>query len=106
MQDIHCRIQKRLSESKSIQQEYDESLQITPEHKYYCGLRLLEQFNDTCLNLWASTNLDNKDVSCVYMNEAKTIFDGRRKEMLFEKVKEIVDKLNNDPPIKKYIESL
>ena len=79
MQDIHCRIQKRLSESKSIQQEYDESLQITPEHKYYCGLRLLEQFNDKYLNSWASTNLDNKDVSCVYMNEAKTIFDGRRK---------------------------
>ena len=50
MQDIHCRIQKRLSESKSIQQEYDESLQITPEHKYYCGLRLLEQFNDKYLN--------------------------------------------------------
>ena len=35
------------------------------------------------------------------MNEAKTIFDGRRKEMLFEKVKEIVDRLYNDPTDRK-----
>ena len=97
VQDIHCRIQKRLSESKSIQQEYDETLRITPEHKYYCGLRMLEQFNDKYLNSWASTKLHNTDVSCVYLSEAKIIFDGKRKEMLFEKVKEIVDKLYTDP---------
>ena len=41
IQDIHNRTQRRLNEPKSIQQEYDESLKITPEHKYYCSLRLL-----------------------------------------------------------------
>ncbi len=66
IQDIHSRVQRRLHEPKSIQQEYDESLLITPEHKYYCGLRLLEQFNDKYLNSLAETDKTNRDESCVY----------------------------------------
>ena len=96
IQDIHSRVQRRLHEPKSIQQEYDESLLITPEHKYYCGLRLLEQFNDKYLNSLAETDKTNRDESCVYMSNAKLLFNKRRRELLFEKIQEIVEQLYQD----------
>ena len=96
IQDIHSRVQRRLHEPKSIQQEYDESLLITPEHKYYCGLCLLEQFNDKYLNSLAETDKTNRDESCVYMSNAKLLFDKRRRELLFEKIQEIVEQLYQD----------
>ena len=93
IQDIHNRTQRRLNEPKSIQQEYDESLKITPEHKYYCGLRLLEQFNDKYLRSWASTKVSQQNEYCVYLSEAKLLHDANRKEYLFDKIKIIIDKL-------------
>ena len=96
IQDIHSRVQRRLHEPKSIQQEYDESLLITPEHKYYFGLCLLEQFNDKYLNSLAETDKTNRDESCVYMKNAKLLFDKRRRELLFEKIQEIVEQLYQD----------
>ena len=49
-QDIFDRSHRKLQESKSIQEQFNDSLKITPEHKYYCAVRLLEQFNDQYLN--------------------------------------------------------
>ena len=69
---------------------------ITPEHKYYCGLRLLEQFNDKYLNSLANADKTNKDKSCVYMSNAKLLFDKRRRELLLEKIQEIVEQLYQD----------
>ena len=97
IQDIHNRTQRRLSEPKSIQQEYDESLKITLEHKYYCGLRLLEQFNDKYLRSWASTKVSQQNEYCVYLSEAKLLHDAKRKEYLFDKIKIIIDKLYTTP---------
>jgi len=106
MQDIHDRVQKRLTEPKSVQTEYDDSLKITPEHKYYCGLRLLEQFNDEYLR---STSHLLHDPQTAYHNEisqAPLLVQEKRREILKRKVNEIVARLydrDNDSSLAKRI---
>ena len=87
-QDIFDRTHRRLQESKSIQQQYNESLRITPEHRYYCGLRMLEQFNDKYLKSNQTLSLNQ-----IELKEAKLLFDDERKEILHKNISEILDEI-------------
>jgi hypothetical protein len=87
-------MQKRLQEPKIIQQEYNESLEITPEQKYYCGIHLLEQFNDKYLKQYSSEDIDlNTCKLYSNLNEAKTLYDSKRREYLFENLQKVLDEL-------------
>lgn len=92
-QDIHNRDQKRLIEPKTFQQGYTESLLITPEHRYYCGLKMLEKYNNEYLDSWASTNVSKKDEYCDYLSNAKLLLDRERKKYLFDKLQGVIGKL-------------
>ena len=92
-QDLHDRTHKKLQESKSIQQEYDDSLLITPEQKYYCGIRLLEQFNDKFLRQFNNPIEDSINNISVNISDAKVLYNTKRKEFLFEHLKNALDGL-------------
>jgi dUTPase len=106
-QDIHDRTQKRLQEPKTVQQEYDDSLEITPEQKYYCGIRLLEQFNDKYLKQYSNEDIDlNTCKLYCNLNEAKVLYDSKRREYLFENLQKVLDELyenSSDKTLKKRI---
>lgn len=92
IQDIYNREHRKLMEPKTVQENYNDSLNVTPEQKFYCGIKMLEQFNDQYLRSWASTKVTQSNEYCDYLSQAKLLHDERRKELMFEKVKEIVDR--------------
>ena len=92
-QDIFDRTHRKLQESKSIQEQFNDSLKITPEHKYYCAVRLLEQFNDQYLNNHEIPQCQD----AVVLHEAKIAYDQKRREALFNEINNILQKIyDND----------